>query len=285
MFTMNRVDLERAVDTVGARRALAIDPEPWMSKYMHFTILLGQWKPQLQKWFPEMPPDKLFTAFTGNSLRKGEVNGATGIHVSHTDATDAEQLSRAEILGRKYAWRIAHFMKENVPGFEDSYLLSTAAHIGIRETRRILGEHYLTYDEVIEARQHPQVVALGGFFVDIHDYEGRSEEGFVPTKGIYIKGGGYYDIPYGTLVPKRVENLLVAGRCHSASHEAQASSRVMGICMGMGHAAGAAAALSLREGVSPRQLDVNELQKTLLRQGAFLGERFVEAEPPLPTAR
>ncbi|MCL4534300.1 MAG: FAD-dependent oxidoreductase [Bacteroidetes bacterium] len=280
MFTLNNVDLERAVDTVGTRRAVAIDPEPWMSKYQHFMLPLSQWKAQLQRWFPELPEKNLFTAFTGNALRKGEVNGATGVHVPHIDATDAEQLSRAEILGRKYAWRMAHFMQENVPGFENSYLLSTSAHIGVRETRRILGEHYLTYDEVIEARRNENVVALGGFFVDIHDYEGRSEEGFVPSKGIIVKDGGYYDIPYGTLVPKRVDNLLVGGRCHSASHEAQASTRVMGTCMGMGQAAGAAAALSLKQGVSPRELEVKGLQQLLLQQGAFLGERFLEAEPP-----
>jgi hypothetical protein len=282
MFTLNNVDLDQAVDTVGTRRAIAIDPEPWMAKYQHFMIPLSQWRPQLRKWFPDFPEDRLFTAFTGNAFHKGIVNGATGVHVSHIDATDAEQLSQAEILGRKYAWRMAYFMKENVPGFEESYLLSTAAHIGIRETRRIIGEHYLTYDDVITAGRHNNVVALGGFFVDIHDYEGRSEEGFVPSKGIIVKDGGYYDIPYGSFIPKRVEHLLVAGRSHSASHEAQASTRVMGTCMGMGHAAGTAAALSLQEGVAPREVDVKELQKTLLRQGAFLGERFVEAEPPIP---
>lgn len=283
MFTIGGVDLEKAVDTIGTRAALAIDPLPWQSKYMHFTLPLDRWTDDLRKSFPEIAPERLFSRFTGNAFRKGVINGATGIHVARVDGTDASDLSRAEIQGRKIAFRLAQFMREHVPGFENSYLLSTAAHIGIRETRRILGEYQLTHDDVLEARQQDDVVALGGFFVDIHHYEGRSE-GYLPPKGHLVKGGGAYDVPYRCLVPQKVENLLVGGRCISATHEAQASTRVMGICMGLGHAAGTAAALSVRNGVTPRQLDVKQLQEVLLQQKAFLGTRFLapEAKPPTP---
>ncbi|MCL4535565.1 MAG: FAD-dependent oxidoreductase [Bacteroidetes bacterium] len=284
MFTMGGVDLDRAVDTVGIRRALAIDPLPWQSKYMHFTLLLEQWTEELRAAFPELMGGRLIGAFTGNSFRKGIINGSTTTHIGRVDGTDAEQLSRAEVEGRKLAFRLAQFMRQHVPGFEDSYLLSTAPHIGVRETRRIIGEYQLTYEDVIETHQQEDVVALGGFWVDIHHYE-RGSESYVPSKGVTIKDNGAYDIPYRCLVPKGVENLLMAGRCISAAHEAQASARVMGICMGIGQAAGTALALSLRAGVSPRRMDVRLLQDTLLQQGTFLGSRFAagEAKPPVPS--
>jgi hypothetical protein len=124
-------------------------------------------------------------------------------------------------------------------------------------------------------------VALGGFYVDIHSYEGAST-GVIPRRGALPKVGGAYDIPYRCLVPQKVENLLAAGRCVSATHEGQASLRVIGTVMALGQAAGTASALSLREGVSPRALDRRLLQRELMRQGAYLGERFASAEPPLP---
>ncbi len=282
MFTMGDVDVEKAVDTVGRRRALAIDPLPWQSKYMHFSLHLEQWEEELHRAFPEIPRERLFNYFTGNAFRKGVINGATQVHVFGVDGTDAEDLSRAEIQARQMVYRLAQFMREHVPGFEKSYLLSTSAHIGVRETRRIVGEYQLTYDDVVDGRQQEDVVALGGFFVDIHPYAARSM-GYVPPKGIYVKDSGSYDIPYRCMVPKGVENLLVGGRCISTDHEAQGSARVMGTCMAMGQAVGVAAARSIQNGVSPRNLDVKALQTVLLQQGAFLGNRFLAPESQAPT--
>ncbi len=283
MFTMGNVDLERAVDTSATRQALTIDPLPWQSKYGHFTIRLDPWRKDLEQAFPEVPPDHLFSHFTGNSFRKGIVGGSTEVHVPHVDGTDARDLSRAEVRARMVAFRLAQFMRQHVPGFENSFLVSTSPHIGVRETRRIVGEYRLTVEEVLDARRHDDVVALGGFFVDIHNYDGASP-GYLSPKGFFVKDGGYYDIPYRCMVPKRVENLLVGGRCISTDHEAQGSTRIMGICMGMGQAVGTAAALSIRSGVSPRNLEVKPLQHTLLEQGAFLGTRFLapEPKPPMP---
>lgn len=279
MFTIGNVDLEKAVDSLNWLRAEAIDPRPAYSRYMHFTLPLDRWIDDLKRELPEVAP---FTCFTGNALRKGVINGTTATHVPFVDATDAEALTRAEVQGRKIAFRLTDFMRRHVPGFENAYLLRTAPHIGVRETRRIQGEYSLTYDDVVETRRFDDVVALGGFFVDIHNYQGSSELAFDPGRGVFMKDNGYYDIPYRCFVPQRVESLLVAGRSLSASHEAQASARVMGTCLAMGHGVGVAAALAVQAGVAVRSVNVRQVQETLLRQGAYLGERFQPIPVPVP---
>ena len=193
--------------------------------------------------------------------RRGEVTiNATRVQF---DGTDAKDLTRAEIEGRKQVEWLLSLLKK-APGFEDAYLLETAPQIGPRETRRILGEYVITGEDVLEGRNFGDVIAKGCFAVDIHDPKGR---GGVPK--ILRKP---YDIPYRCLVPKNVENLLLAGRCISSTHEANASLRVMPICVATGQAAGTAAALCIKENVSPRELNVAKLQETLVSQGAILYE-------------
>ena len=163
-------------------------------------------------------------------------------------------------------------MRERVPGFEHCFLLRTSPHVGVRETRPVLGDYYLTYDDVISGRRFDDVVVLGGFFVDIHNYQGTSHN-YEPERGVYIKDQGSYDIPFRCFLPRGIENLLVAGRCLSASHEAHASARVMGTCMGMGHAVGTAAAMAVHAHTTPRELEAEKLQQELISQGAYLGAR------------
>jgi hypothetical protein len=143
----------------------------------------------------------------------------------------------------------------------------------VRETRRILGDYYLTYQDVLQARRFDDVVALCGYRIDIHGYDGGPKY-HEPESGTQVKDYGAYDIPYRCLIPRQAENLLVAGRCISSDHVAHGSLRVQGTAMGMGHAAGTAAALSTQEGLAPRNLDARQLQETLLQQGAYLGDRF-----------
>ncbi|MHB1416195.1 MAG: FAD-dependent oxidoreductase [Chloroflexota bacterium] len=281
MFTVGNVDIEKAVDTIGYRRAEALDPKPGMSRYLHFTLSLDRWSADLQREFGDVPP---FTRFTGNALRTGIINGTTATHVAKVDATNAEELTKAEVQGRQVAFRLVAFMRRHVPGFENAFLLSCAPHIGVRETRRILGDYYLTYEDVLEGRRFDDVVALGAFFMDIHDYRGGSL-GFKPEKGYFVKDFGSYDIPYRCLLPQQVDGLLLAGRNLSASHEAHSSARVMGTCLAMGHAAGVAAALAVQSGAAVRAVDVHKVQETLLAQGAFLGERFEALRVPAPLPR
>jgi hypothetical protein len=181
------------------------------------------------------------------------------------DGTNPDDLTRAEIEGRKQVFALLDFMRRECPGLEQVRLRETAAQIGVRETRRIRGEYLLTVDDLISGRHFDDVVALAGYPVDIHPVDG-SGSGIredVPTADVY-------EIPYRSLVPLEVEDLLVAGRCLSATHEAAGAVRVMPPCFAMGQAAGTAAALAVERALTPRRINVSELQDELRRAGAIL---------------
>ncbi|MFN2230762.1 MAG: FAD-dependent oxidoreductase [Anaerolineae bacterium] len=184
--------------------------------------------------------------------------------VHGVDGTDPAQLTRAEIEGREQVLYLIDFFQGYVPGFERCYLLDTGAQVGVRETRRILGAYVLTAEDVFAARRFPDAIARVSFPIDIHDVSGGG--GFFEGP----RGGPYYTIPYRCLVPLQVENLLVAGRPISATHEAHGSLRVMPPCFATGQAAGTAAALALETGVLPRGIDVTLLQRSLEQQGALI---------------
>ncbi len=149
------------------------------------------------------------------------------------------------------------FLVSRVPGFERAYLQQTAAQIGIRESRRIRGEYMLTSEDVLGARKFPDGIARSAYPVDIHNPAGTG------TVIQDVPKGDYYEIPYRCLVPLGIDNLLVAGRCVSATHEAQASLRVMPQCFAMGEAAGVAAATAVRETTPPREVDGTALRRAL----------------------
>lgn len=182
--------------------------------------------------------------------------------------TDARDLTRAEIEGRRQVHALMRFFRAWLPGFERAELLDTAAQIGVRETRRIQGEYTLTLEDLAEGREFEDVIALAGYPVDIHSPTG--DDGGATGEW---KTANIYQIPYRSLVPARVDQLLVAGRSLSATHEALAAVRVMPPAFAMGQAAGTAAALSVAGGVPPRRVSVPDLQAALVRQGAYLGDR------------
>ena len=186
--------------------------------------------------------------------------------VLHRNGTDVADLTAAEIAGRDQVHRLVAFFRENLPGFERCDLLDTATTVGVRESRRIVGEYRLTLADLQSGRHFDDVIALCAYPVDIHDPTG-SGGGVDESAGT----ANVYEIPYRSLVPRDVDGLLVAGRCVSASHEALAAIRVMPPAFAMGEAAGTAAALAVRDGVAPRALDVPTLQQALLGQGAYLG--------------
>ncbi len=274
-FIMSSVNLDQAKKAeVAIRWPWEAVSEPWRSRYAQYTIKLNRWEEELGRDFPEFEVKPLeFLLF---DYGDGVFYAGNRLHIPYLDATDGDQLSQAEVAGRRLAWRIVQFVRKHVPGFENSQVVSTAPFIGIRETRRILGEHYLTLQEALAGTEVEDVVALCGYWPDIHDYRGASKF-HLAAEDVSVRGGGSYDIPYRCLVPKNVENLLVAGRCISSSHEANGSLRAMGTGMAVGQAAGLAAALSLQQGVTPRRLDVRVLQSALLEQGAYLGERFTRS--------
>ena len=182
--------------------------------------------------------------------------------------TDARDLTRAEIEGRRQVQALMAFFRKWLPGFERVELLDTATQIGVRETRRIQGEYTLTLQDLAEGREFEDVIALAGYPVDNHSPtdDGGGATGEWKTANIY-------QIPYRSLVPLRIEQLLVAGRSLSATHEALAAVRVMPPAFAMGQAAGTAAALAAVHKIPPRRVPVPALQDTLVRQGAYLGER------------
>lgn len=196
---------------------------------------------------------------------------ATRVH--GIDATDPDQLTRAELEAERQVMDVFRFLKGNIPGFEESRLLGTPYQVGVRESRRIVGEYTLTADDVLRGADFADAIARGAYPLDIHDV---AKDTKVMDRQVHGKSETFvvlprsYAIPYRSLLPKRPENLLVAGRCISATHEAISSARGQSGCMAMGHAAGTAAALAALRGVPPRQLDVAALQETLRKQGAIL---------------
>ena len=144
-------------------------------------------------------------------------------------------------------------------------MIDTGAVIGVRESRRIVGEYMMTVDDVVNVRKFPDGIAKGSFFVDIHH---PTETGLHNPR--YLESGTHYDIPYRCIVPKKIDNLFVAGRCISVTHEALGSTRVMFQCMALGEAAGTAAALCISQNTCPRRLDADFLRKRLASRGAII---------------
>jgi hypothetical protein len=181
--------------------------------------------------------------------------------VTGVDATDVDALSIAEMAGRKQAFEYMRFLHDKVPGYEHAELGGLSTHIGVRETRRIKGEYWLTREDVLKARKFSDGIALCGAPIEEHHAGGD-------TKWEYLPEGETVDIPFRALRPQHLENVVVAGRCLSASHEAHASIRSIGQCLAMGQAAGTAAALA-QNGNLP-ELDIGNLRARLLETGAIL---------------
>jgi hypothetical protein len=180
------------------------------------------------------------------------------------DGTKADALSGTLAKLMEQVGIVIKFLRKDVPGFADAAFAGVAPRIGVRETRRIVGEYTLTAEDVIEGRKFETGVAKGSYHVDLHVPGDKQIR--VP-----VKNGGSYDIPFGCLIPKGLTNVLAAGRCLSATRDAHASARVMGPCLGMGEAVGTAAALAASAGCRDiRDLPIQALRAKLKEQGAVL---------------
>jgi flavin-dependent dehydrogenase len=178
------------------------------------------------------------------------------------DATNPSDWTKAEIHGRRDAWTMFELWKEALPEFKDAYFFTSGPTAGSRESRRIVGDYMLTGDDIRTAKRQDDVVVLGAWRIDRHpeNTAGYHEQPVVPP----------YDISYRTLLPQGIENLWVAGRCHSATSEALASSRVTANSMGMGQAAGVAAAMASSTGGNNRNISIVELQDRLVSADVIL---------------
>jgi hypothetical protein len=257
IFIVGGVDIERV------REFQKKDPDMWGQP--------GGWT------FISDPPTKKAREWVMAARRRGELNmtheGLHGwflprpgqilfncIHIVGVDPMNVEDLTRAEVEARKQAASIAGFLKKNAPGFENAYLLTTASSIGVRESVRIVGEYLLTDPATTSGQGFDDSIAIGNYEQDMH---GPGEHhGFLPLHYVLP-----FDIPYRCLLPKGVDNLLVAGRSISTDFRTQSVTRQMPVCIATGQAAGTAAALAIRFEVTPKRLDINLLQDTLIKQG------------------
>ena len=177
--------------------------------------------------------------------------------IMKVDSTNNQSLTRAEIEGRRQVDEITRFFRKYVPGCEDARIKATASHVGIRESRHIKGEYRLTADDLLNSTVPEDSVFIAANSVDVHGRFGPKSNEYVPISG------KYYGVPYRSLVSVEIEGLLVAGRCLSADSTAAGAVRVMPPCMAMGQAAGTAAALSVKNNCTVRNLDVKELISVL----------------------
>ncbi len=198
------------------------------------------------------------------------------MHIRGVNGADADELTQAEITARHHAHDIWRFFREHVPGCEQSVLESTPFQIGIRETRRILGDHVMTRDDILGCVKQPDTIGRSNSFIDVHNTDGEG------TFHEYIPLNDWYDIPYRALNSRNVTNLLTAGRCMSCSHWALGSLREQPTCMVTGQGAGVAGALAATTGRSLRDLEIPALHDALMAQGVDLGPEFGQEFAPAP---
>ena len=230
--------------------------------------------------------------------------GFTGMNTMHEDhfspnmtrwagdPTDVRDLTRAEIDIRRNAWELLSFLKQ-LPGFEDAYLRLTSPQVGPRESRQVMGGYLLTAEDIHQGQKFEDGIARGSWWIDIHCPFGHTypvhlcvtecprrdrcpfwaaehDQTMLSKEELYPPDDDWYDIPYRCLTAQGIDNLLVSGRCISASHQAMAGARVMGTCMAIGQAAGTAAALAARAEALTADVDIEELRDALQADGALV---------------
>ena len=243
-------------------RVNGVDPERAGEAWKTIPALMQQAEAQGRHKFPRqgaiVRPQKSGIEWRVNITQLANARGFA------MDGTDARELSDAESLGRKQVASVMQFLKE-VPGFESSYIVDIAPQVGIRETRRVHGHYMLTESDVVNCADFDDTIGVNGWPLELHvqgDVQWRW-----PTEG----SRGFNQLPYRMTVPPLLDNLWVAGRCASMTHEAQSAARVTGACFVMGQAAGTAAAIALRSGITSAEVPIGDLQSRLESDGAYLG--------------
>ena len=184
---------------------------------------------------------------------------------SAINGLEPDDLTRGEINGRRQAVEAFEFLR-TVPGFEKSYIVDLPPQLGIRETRRVVGGYQLSGEDVLSCASFDDSIGVNGWPMEEH-VAGDVVFTFPPIPD----SRGFNELPYRMLVPEGVDNLLVAGRCASMTHDGQSAARVSGACFAMGEAAGLAAALALSGNTLPRHIAIERLQQALEQEGAFIG--------------
>lgn len=250
-FTLEGVDESRAITCIGDVDDVKLNGERFLD-YCTRCARQG------------LLPKNLAAVRLHPTVRPGQRQVNT-TQYNGADATRVQDLFAAEVELRRQIEILVKFFRENLPGYEKCWCMASGDTLGVRETRRVQGEYVITAKELAAGKRFWDVVVhKAEFIVDIHNPAGAGQ---AEDKIQYVVP---YDLPYRCFVPLKVENLLTAGRCISGTHRAHASYRVMSICMAMGEAAGTAAALCIKEGCTPRSLEVKKLQDVLTEKGVDL---------------
>lgn len=203
----------------------------------------------------EIPKDVKIECYWTNYTDAGEITSFNGIHMHDIDCTDVWDLTKAEIEGRKRVMWAVNALKKYTPGFKKARLRTIGCSLGTRESRKIIGEYTLTEKDIRNEARFDNSIGICPEFIDGYGIA------ILPTTG------RYFQVPYGIIVPQKVENLLVAGRCVAGDKISHAATRQMACCTVTGQGAGIAAAVSLKDNVTCRQVDMSKVQKSLKKQG------------------
>lgn len=245
-------------------RVNGVDPVRAGDAWNHFGRLMAEAEAKgrtFPRKSPIIRPQKNPAEWRANVTQLSNADG------SPVDGTNADQLSRGEVEGRRQIVEFFSFLRESAPGFENAYILEIAPQLGVRETRRIIGEYQLTETDVLQCASFDDTIGVNGWMIEEHV---AGDVNFVFQDIPHARG--FNHLPYRMLLPLKVDNLLVAGRCGSMTHMGQSAARVSGACFVMGQAAGTAAAQAISAGVMPRAIAVPALQRQLEADGAWLGQ-------------
>jgi FAD dependent oxidoreductase len=246
-------------------------------KFMHFWMVWDK-KSSLELLFKQAVNDGVLLERDGDYFQGFSVPGMPGcisfncprLDAEINNGADAWTLSRAQVDGKLAIDRLLNFCRQYLEGCEDSFIASYAPMVGVRETRRVRGEYLLTLEDILECKTFDDAICRNHYPVDIHTPRGKKlvheRTGDFP----YFKPDAFHEIPLRSIIPLGLENVLVPGRCASATFEAQSAIRVQQNCHSMGEAAGLAAAWMSARGLTAREIDGLELRAALKAQGANL---------------
>lgn len=259
-FRLGGIAVERAVGAVRqnpknffAWSTAKYDPDKIISIAGYFDLVK---KAQAEKRLQENLEYFFFTSLPAYGEAAFNTTNILGL-----DGSSSFDLTKAEIEGRRQVFAVFKILREEAPGFENSYLIETGVQVGVRETRRAVGDYLVTGDDVISGRKFPEAIARACYGIDIHAQKGES------SRMEHLPEGQYYEIPLGAIIVKDVDNLLVAGRCISSTREGHAALRIQATSAAVGEAAGLLAALSARGNGDVRAVPYRDLREPLRKIG------------------
>lgn len=253
-FRMGNIDIQKATDYVKNHKD---DFFKWMTYDFDFTkiISIAGYFSNVKKAIEEgrLNPDVEYIFFT--TLPESGEGSFNTSNILGMDASTSESLTQAEMIGRNQVYQVVQILQNEIPGFENSYLLETAVQVGVRETRRAVGDYIVTGNDIKNGSKFDDAIARGCYGIDIHgqkDESSRMED---------LEEGQYYEIPLRSLIVKDADNLLVAGRCISSTREGHSALRIMPTSAATGEACGALAALASKNSSIVREINPQEVRE------------------------